>query len=234
MFNPDDNAAVGKLFLFLAGEVRVIAHRSGLDSELASVSLALLEIANIHLEASDELTRKERLMRLQRLVIFIAVMVLLLLGVVSAVADDTPPEVTPVATEVAPEPPTPALPASTETPEDILGIVLATLFAGAATISGSVFVTAVVGLEKMLIPASVASGDTLKNVTSVIVWIGYSLAIHFGLGTQFQGLASFLAPILITATPLVGVLIGSAKLYLASKEHAVPILGYQRPAFSPN
>jgi Flp pilus assembly protein protease CpaA len=91
-----------------------------------------------------------------------------------------------------------------------------------------VFVTALVGLEKMVIPASVASGDTLKNITAVIVWIGYSLAIRFGLGTQFQGLAAVLAPILVTATPLIGVLIGSAKLYLASKTHNVPIWGYQR------
>lgn len=232
MLKAEDHAVLGEQFLRLAGETRVIAHRSGLDYELASVSLALLEIANVHLEASDELTRKERLMRLRNLGIFIVVMIALLLGVMALMAQDVTAEPTAVPTvEVTPEPPpTPALPPSTETPEDILGIVLATLFAGAATISGSVFVTAVVGLEKMIIPVSVASGDTLKNVTSVIVWIGYSLAIHFGLGTQFQGLASFLAPILITATPLVGVLIGSAKLYLASKEHNVPILGYQRPA----
>lgn len=231
MLKAEDHAVLGEQFLRLAGETRVIAHRSGLDYELASVSLALLEIANVHLEASDELTRKERLMRLHNLGIFIVVMIVLLLGVMAVMAQDAPPAATDVPTL---DGSTPALPPTTETPQDILGIVLATLFAGAATISGSVFVTAVVGLEKMIIPVSVASGDTLKNVTSVIVWIGYSLAIHFGLGTQFQGLASFLAPILITATPLVGVLIGSAKLYLASKEHNVPILGYQRPAFSPN
>lgn len=136
------------------------------------------------------------------------------------------------ATEAPPaEPPTPALPPTTETPSDILGIVLATLFAGSATIAGSVFVTAVVGVLKMVIPASVASGDMLKNIVSVVVWIGYSLAIKFGLGTEFQGLATFLAPILVTAAPLIGVLIGSSKLYLAAKSANVPIVGYAR---SPN
>lgn len=229
MLTANDHEVLHQQFLLMAGELRVIGHRTGLD-ELASVSLALLEIGNIHKQASIELARKEHMMGLFNRIVIVA-LIALLLGVMAVMAQDVTAEPTAVPTvEVTPEPPaTPALPSDTETPQDILGIVLATLFAGAATISGSVFVTAVVGLEKMIIPVSIASGDTLKNVTSVIVWIGYSLAIHFGLGTQFQGLASFLAPILITATPLVGVLIGSAKLYLASKEHNVPILGYQRP-----
>jgi len=142
-----------------------------------------------------------------------------------AALQDSTPEPT---LEPPVEPPTPALPPTTETPEDILGIVLATLFAGAATIGGSVFVTALVGVLKMIIPASVASGDTLKNIVSVVVWIGYSLAIKFGLGTEFNGLATFLAPILTTLAPLVGVLIGSSKLYLAAKDAKVPVFGYMR------
>lgn len=161
-------------------------------------------------------------------VLFLMVFILLGVWAVTIHAQDVTPDPSPIVVTAAPDPTTPALPPSTETPEDILGLVLATLFAGAATISGSVFVTAVVGLLKTVIPSSVASGDVLKNLVSVVVWIVYSLAIKFGLGTQFQGIAAFLAPILITATPLIGVLIGSSKLYLAAKSANVPIFGYQR------
>jgi hypothetical protein len=161
----------------------------------------------------------------------LAIALLIVFASAWVMAQDTPtPEIpTPEATEVIPvEPPTPALPPSTETPEDILGLIVATLLAGAATISGSVVVTAIVGVLKMVIPSSVASGDLLKNITSVVVWILYSLAIRFGLGAQFQGLAALIAPILTTAAPLIGVLIGSSKLYLASKNAGVPIFGFQR------
>lgn len=167
-------------------------------------------------------------------------------GVSFAVAQDvaTPtPEGNPVAdvtvipdaptaevTEVIPvEPPTPVLPPDTQSPGDILGIVLAALLAGSATVGGSIVVTAVVGVLKMLVPATLASSDTIKNIVSVVVWIGYSVAIKFGLGTQFQNVATFLVPILVTATPLIGVLIGSSKLYLASRAANVPIMGYKRP-----
>lgn len=236
MITHEDLDALHRQYLFLAGELRVIAHRSGLDSELASMCLALLEISTIYSQASQKLARKEHLMQFRKFFAALFVSGALMVGVTVFAQEVTQPApeptavVTDVPTDVPVEPPTPALPPTTETPEDILGIVLATLFAGAATIGGSVFVTALVGLEKMIVPTTVASADTLKNVTSLIVWLAYSVAIHFGLGTQFQGLASFLAPILVSATPLVGVLIGSAKLYLASKEHNVPILGYQRPA----
>lgn len=154
-------------------------------------------------------------------------------GVSFASAQDVtsePPTPTAVSTpEATPEaPPTDALPPKTETPEDIAGLILATLFAGSATIAGSVFVTSVVGVLKMVIPSSVASGDTIKNIVSVVTWILYSLAIKFGLGSQFQGLANVLAPILVTAAPLIGVLIGSSKLYLAAKTAKIPIVGYSR------
>lgn len=169
----------------------------------------------------------------KRNLIAIVLSLSLFTGVGFAVAQDTPtpemPAPTPTVEVTVEPPPTTALPPSTETPADIAGIVLAALFAGAATIGGSVFVTAVVGVLKMVIPASTMSSDTIKNIVSVVTWIGYSLAIKFGLGTQFQGLATFLAPILVTATPLIGVLIGSSKLYLASRAAKVPILGYQRP-----
>jgi hypothetical protein len=161
----------------------------------------------------------------------LAIALLIVFASAWVMAQDTPtPEIpTPEATEVIPvEPPTPALPPSTETPEDITGLILATLFAGAATIGGSVFVTSVVSVLKMIIPASVASGDTIKNVVSVVVWILYSLAIKFGLGTQFGGIATFLAPILTSLAPLIGVLIGSSKLYLAAKSAGIPIVGYSR------
>lgn len=225
---PSDHAALHQHFIELAGETRTLAHRTDL-TELVSISLTLLAIGTIHLEASEELARKEHMMRLRNLVILMVVMTALLLGVMAVMAQDTPtPAATEVATDTPPTTETPALPPTTETPEDILGIVLAALFGGAATIGGSLIVTSVVGILKVVIPASVASGDTLKNITAVVVWLAYSLAIKFGLGTQFQNVAAILAPILTTALPLIGVLIGSAKLYLASKEHNVPILGYQR------
>lgn len=155
-------------------------------------------------------------MKLRHLLIGVFVVAVLLLGVMSVLAQDTIPT------------PSPVLPPNTESPESILRIVWASLLAGSATIGGSVLVTALVNLAKVIIPASVASGDTLKNVITVVVWIGYSLAIRFGIGEQFKGLADFLVPILVTATPLVGVLIGSAKLYLAARAHNTPIWGYQR------
>lgn len=133
---------------------------------------------------------------------------------------------TPEAT--AEPPPTEVLPPTTETPSDILGLVLASLFAGSATIAGSVFVTAVVSVLKLFIPSSVASGDLIKNAVAVVTWIIYSLAIRFGVGAEFQGIATFIAPILVTATPLIGVLIGSSKLYLAAKSANVPIVGRAR------
>lgn len=169
-------------------------------------------------------------MNLRNFGLFIVVIALLCLGVMAVAAQDEP-----AATETpAPiDTTTPVLPPTTETPEDIVGIVLAALFGGAATIGGSLIVTSIVGILKAVIPASVASGDTLKNITAVVVWLLYSLAIKFGLGTQFQNVAAILAPILTTALPLIGVLIGSAKLYLASKEHNVPILGYQRAPTNP-
>jgi hypothetical protein len=167
-------------------------------------------------------------MRLRSLLIGLIVIGVLLMGIVSLHAQDTGTSGT--GTDVTVTDPTePALPVTTESPEDILRMVWATLFTGAASIAGTLFVTALVNLEKVLIPASVASADTLKNVTSVVVWIGYALAIKFGLGTQAQGLAAIITPILVTATPLVAVLIGSAKLYLAAREHNTPIWGYQRP-----
>lgn len=134
--------------------------------------------------------------------------------------------------EVTVEPPatnpTDALPPTTETPEDIIGIVLAALFGGAATIAGSVIVTSIVSLLKFVIPSSVASGDMLKNIVSVIVWIAYSIAIKFGLGAEFNGISTALAPILTALLPLIGTLIGASKLYLAAKNTNTPILGYSR------
>jgi len=161
---------------------------------------------------------------------FVLVLIVVILAVLwgTIYAQDSTPEAPIVVTVPAPDTSTPALPPSTETPQDILGLVFATLFAGAATISGSLFVTSIVGVLKMVIPASVVSSDLLKNVVSVIVWIVYSLAIKFGVGTEFQGIASILAPILTTAAPLIGVLIGSSQLYRAAKSHNVPILGYER------
>lgn len=229
MFTAADHEALHREFLKLAGEIRVVAHRSGLDDELAGISLSLLEIANIHLQVSVELQRKGKIMRLRMLLMGLLIVAALLVSALVVTAQDVTAEPTAIATEVPAEPPTPALPPTTESPEDILGVVLAALFGGAATIGGSFIVTSIVGVLKMIIPASVVSGDTLKNVTALVVWLGYSLAIQFGLGTQFQNVAAILAPILTSAIPLIGVLIGSAKLYLASKEHKVPILGYQRP-----
>ena len=133
-----------------------------------------------------------------------------------------------VVTDVPVEPPTPALPPLTQTPEEILGIILAALFGGAATIAGSVIVPPIVGILKYIIPASVASGDTLKNVVSVVLWVAYSLAIRFGVGTEFNGVATALAPILTALLPLLGTLIGASKVYLAAKNAKVPIVGYQR------
>lgn len=165
----------------------------------------------------------------------LVILFILLLVIMPVWAQDTPtPEVptlesTALAPEVTLAPlPTEVLPPATESPEDILGIVFAALFAGSATIGGSVFVTAIVGLLKMVVPASIASGDTIKNVVSVITWIVYSLAIRFGLGTEFSGIATFLAPILTSLVPLVGVLIGSSKVYIAAKNAHVPIVGYAR------
>ncbi len=154
----------------------------------------------------------------------------------SALAQDTPTEVPAPTAEVTPEPtavpptdpPTDVLPPNTETPQDILGIVIAALFGGSVTIGGSLFVTALVGLIKMIVPESVISGVALKNIVSLAVWVLYSLAIHFGFGTQFQGVAAWLTPILVSAAPLVGVLIGSHGLYGLAKNAGVPILGYQR------
>lgn len=145
-------------------------------------------------------------------------------------AQEVTPEPVPTAvvTDVPSEPPTPALPPNTQSPDEILGIVLAALFGGAATIAGSVIVTSIVGILKLFIPSSVASGDTLKNVVSVVVWIAYSLAIKFGLGTQFSGVATALAPILTALLPLIGTLIGASKLYLAAKSAGVPIVGHAR------
>lgn len=162
----------------------------------------------------------------------IAFLLTLTLSSIMKAQDATPTPEVPTAVptvEVTPEPPaTPALPDQTEQPEDILGLVIATLFAGAATIGGSVFVTTLVSLLKLVIPSTLVSGDTLKNIVSVVVWIAYSVAIKFGFGTQFQGLATFLAPILTALVPLVGVLIGSSKLYLAAKKANVPLFGYSR------
>lgn len=145
-------------------------------------------------------------------------------------AQDATPEPTPEATDtpVIVEPATPALPPETQTPEEIAGIVLAALFGGAATIAGSVIVTSIVGILKLIVPSSVASGDTLKNVVSVVVWILYSLAIRFGLGTEFNGVATAIAPILTALLPLIGTLIGASKLYEAAKSAKVPIVGTAR------
>lgn len=174
---------------------------------------------------------------MNKLKIGIVIGLLTLFPLASIRAQDTPTPEVPTAiptvevTEAPPvEPPTPVLPPDTQSPEDVLGIVLAALLAGSATIGGSIFVTAVVGVLKMVIPTSVASGDALKNIVSVVTWIAYSLAIKFGLGTQFQNVATFLVPILVTVAPLIGVLIGSSKLYLASREAKIPVLGFQRKA----
>lgn len=274
MMSAADHHALYEHYVALAGAIRVLAYHTGYVEDLASISLAVLEIANIHLEMSHELARKEREMRTRtktsrKELLIIVWMVLLTFNVVAITAQDITPtaapnneplpveltprdpvlgtpinEATPVpeATAVSTdepaatdepgepaEPATPALPPTTETPEDIIGIVLAALYGGAATIGGSIFVTAVVGVLKLLIPANIASGDTIKNVTSLIVWLLYSLAIKFGFGTQFENVSAILAPILTSALPLIGVLIGSAKLYTAAKAYSVPVWGYQRP-----
>lgn len=229
MLTAADHEALYRLHLKLASDIRVLAHRSGMVEELSGMSLALLEIANIHLEASVQLKRKGKIVRLRTFLMGLLIVAALLVSAFAVTAQDVTAEPTAVVADVPSEPPTPALPPTTETPEDILGIVMAALFGGAATIGGSLIVTSIVGILKMIIPASLVSGETLKNVTALVVWLGYSLAIKFGLGTQFQNVAAILAPILTSAIPLVGVLIGSAKLYLASREHKVPILGYQRP-----
>lgn len=184
--------------------------------------------------------------RIKRLGLLFALTMTLATGVVATVhaQDETetpvvdattaaPTEVPEATPEVTPEPPPvdnpgDALPPNTETPQDIISLIWAALIAGAATISGSVFVTAVVNLEKVILPS--VPGQTLKNVTSVVVWIIYALAIRFGFGSQVQGLAAFIVPILTTATPLVGVLIGSSKLYKSAVETKTFIWGFQRTA----
>jgi hypothetical protein len=161
----------------------------------------------------------------------LAIALLIVFASAWVMAQDTPtPEIpTPEATEVIPvEPPTPALPPSTETPENIIGIVLAALYGGAATIAGSLIVTSIVSLLKFVVPSTIASGDMLKNTVSVVIWIAYSIAIKFGLGTEFNGVSTAIAPVLTALLPLIGTLIGASKLYQAAKGTNTPILGYSR------
>lgn len=176
-------------------------------------------------------------MNMRNFFIGLLVVALLLIGVVAIAAQDSTSEPTPVSTLVPTLPDAPPatdpLPDQTETPEDIIGIVLAALFGGAASIGGTFVVTSVVGILKLFIPASVASGDVLKNIVSLVVWLAYSIAIKFGLGGDFQNVAAILAPILTTAIPLIATLLGSRQLFLGARNAKIPILGYERTPAAP-
>lgn len=142
-------------------------------------------------------------------------------------------EVTPEATVEPPVDPPPEesspLPDTTESPQDILRMIWATLVGGSSGVAGSLFVLSLVAVLKMFLPSSLISAEMLKNVVGVITWIVYSLAVQFGFGTEAQGIARFITPILVTGLPLLGVLVGSPFLYKLSLLHKVPIWGYKRP-----
>lgn len=161
------------------------------------------------------------------IVLALLVLVLIAVPVFAQDATELPPVVTLEPTSTPIEAPTPVIPPEVEKPEDIIGVVLAALFAGAVTIAGSPFVTVLVSLEKLFAPTSV-SADFLKNTTSVIVWIIYSLAVRFGLGTEFQGIANYITPILVTLVPLIGVLMGSSLVHQAAVATKVPLLSFKR------
>jgi hypothetical protein len=103
--NAADHRALYQEYLTLAGEVRVVAHRTDLVEELSGITLALLEISTIHKQASEELERKERIVKLRTLFVLIGLIGLLLLGVLAVAAQDetlTPDASTAVPTEVVP------------------------------------------------------------------------------------------------------------------------------------
>jgi hypothetical protein len=129
MLRASDYKALHQYFIQMAGEVRVIAHRANLDEELSGLSLTLLAISNIYLAASEELERKERIVKDRNWIVGLLIIGVLFLGLFAVAAQEATAVPTAVSTEVSPPPDgTPALPPATESPEDIIGIVLATLY----------------------------------------------------------------------------------------------------------
>lgn len=132
---------------------------------------------------------------------------LLLVGAGLALAQDTPP------------PLTPGLDTIPTTPSGV--IALFTFF------GGSLVVTGVVGLLK-LIPGNNLDANTLKEWVAVIVTVVYMAFVFTGNSGLFEQGADIFTKILPFITGLIGVFQGSSTTHNVASSVGLPLLGYKR------
>lgn len=248
MLTAADHKALHEQFLKLAGEMRVIAHRTGLVEELAGVSLTLLEISTIYLQMSQELERRGRIMRLRNYLLFMVIIAMLLLGAVAVSAQDETPAVTDSATLVATAAPTDSSPTAASTvqptqkptdtpaaPIDVLPVdqaarqLLMVIMGIIGSVVNAPVTTFLSGLLKKIPLLDGVPARTLAVVTAGVLVILTWLATYFGFKVQLDSLLNAVligGPVIMQ---FVITLMGSHAVYSYAAPRDLPIIGYQRP-----
>lgn len=226
-----DHHALYEHYVALAGAIRVLAYHTGYIEDLASVSLAVLEIANIHLEMSHELARRERKMQLRhklRQVLMLCILVGLLLGMVGMVtAQDNPPTAVPTA---AP-PVDPTAPPLEVIPVDQAATQLLALIIGiigtAASSPATLFIS---GLLKKIPLFDAIPARTLSLVVAGLLVVLMWVSRYFGFEVQLNSLLSAIQVAGPVILQFVLTLLTSHAAYAYARDRKLPIIGYQRTA----
>jgi hypothetical protein len=111
----------------------------------------------------------------------------------------------------------------------LLSILISTVLVIVSLPGTGIFVTTVTGLVKRFIPDTISSG-TISFVVNVILWIAYTIGLHYALFTadQFQSLLNVLVTILTAIGGIGGTQIVATRAYNYSVAQNVAVLGFQR------
>ena len=148
---------------------------------------------------------------MKRFMLVFALLLLCLVAVLPALAQDAPPSPSPVQPELEA--------ALTAILELVNNLTFSPLTAA--------FVVAVVALLKKVIPESLSVG-TLALIVQVLVWVALVAAKHFGVEDQFNTWLGTITTILGAVTGLVASSYLSTRFYNAARDKDVPLLGDTR------
>lgn len=202
----------------LAQHIRRMAHAKQ-DADLLGVALEVLELGNNHLILSEELNRKETLMKRFAVLGLLVLLVLLMFGAVVVHAQDATPTPAPVV----------------GSPIDVIPVDAAgtQLLAAVIALLGSTFTAPltllIVSWLKMLPFLDVIPARTLQFLVAVLLVGGTWITTHFGVSQQFN---SFLNVLLVAgpvALQFVLTVVGSHAAYSYSAARDIALIGYQRP-----
>lgn len=167
-------------------------------------------------------------------VLFVIVVGMLVVPVALAQEVTETPAPTPVIVEPPPPDPVVELPDDppATTPENLLGQLFALLKDGTFIAWAAAGVLVIVGLIKTLAGAAgiAIQGNTAVFITivvQVLIWLFYATANYFGQGDAFKAWYLQIADVLRALLPLAGAIFAGHVAYQQAAKRGVPILGYR-------